>query len=506
MLVVATMAAVSAFGLESPAAGTAAADDCEACTGFATGQPLVEPARIVTRNGRLQTTLTARMATVRIGGRAVRSQVYNGQFPGPTLVVDPGDEMDVTVRNRLAPDYLPYGASSENPPPVFPGQPYAGFAQPLGNLTNLHVHGMHVSPKPPGDDILLTIPPGRSYAYRYAIPADHPAGLFWYHPHRHEYLDQQVGQGQAGMIIVRGGLDEVPGIKGLRDRLLVVQNVEVKDGVTTSSQYQTPVHRLLTINGQVQPRIDMRPGETQRWRIANATTERFLSFVWTGDAQVWRIAFDGNPLAAPKPEGRIFLGPGQRTEILIRAGTRPGTFSLVQEKFNQRPTPYGKQPRVKVADVRVGGAAVPPTPVPTRLLAVEDLRGPSVRIARVRRIRFTQSPPKFFINGRAFAYHDGMVHGPTFNVRVGTVEEWTIRNDSPEWHNFHMHVNDYQVVARDGVRERGQPEWADSIIIKPGHTVTIRLPFRDFDGIWAFHCHVLVHEDHGMMALVRATR
>lgn len=505
--VVLAVAALGALVLDPSAPATATGDDaCAACTGFATGQPLTEPRRIVTRDGRLDATLTARMSTVRIGGRAVRSQVYNGQFPGPTLVVDPGDELAVTLRNRLVADYLPYGASSDDSPPVFPGQPYAGFPQPLGNLTNLHVHDMHVSPKTPSDDVLLTIRPGRQFRYRYAIPADHPAGLFWYHPHRHQFVDQQVGQGQAGMIIVRGGLDEVPGVKGLRDRLLVFQNVEVKDGVTTSSQYQTPEHRLITINGQVQPRIDLRPGETQRWRIANASTERFLSLVWTGDAEVWRIAFDGNPMAKPKPLQRIFLGPGQRAEVLIRAGDDPGTFQLIQEKFNQRPTPYGKQPRVKVADIRIAGRAATPSPIPTRLMAVEDLRGDHVEIARKRTIRFTQSPPKFFIDGKLFEDRDGKVHGPTFDVEVGTVEEWTIRNDSPEWHNFHIHINDYQVVARDGIRTRGQPEWADSVIIKPNHSVTVRLPFRNFDGTWVFHCHVLVHEDHGMMALVNGTR
>jgi FtsP/CotA-like multicopper oxidase with cupredoxin domain len=130
---------------------------------------------------------------------------------------------------------------------------------------------------------------------------------------------------------------------------------------------------------------------------------------------------------------------------------------------------------------------------------------PGIEIARTRKVVFTQSPPKFFIDNKRFMDHDGHAMGAVFDVRVGTVEEWTLKNASPEWHNFHIHVNDFQVVARNGEPVQGQPQWFDSIAIRPGHSVTLRLPFDDFDGTWVFHCHVLVHEDHGMMALVQAT-
>lgn len=508
--VVAALALAAAL---APGAGaaTAADDDCPACAGFARNQPLVEPRQHPSMGGQLAVTLTARLTQTTIGGRRVVSQVYNGQFPGPSLIVSPGDTVGVHLRNRLRPNYLPYGASSEDPPPIFPGQPYAVFPQPLGNPTNLHVHGMHVSPKAPSDDVLLDIAPGQDYRYRYEIPADHPPGLFWYHPHRHEYTDQQVGAGQAGMIIVRGGLDDVPGVGDLRERLLVFQNIQIRNGVATSSQYQTPEHRLITINGQVQPRIALRPGETQRWRVANASSERFLSLeVPGGGVELRRLAIDGNTLDRPQRIDRIWLAPGQRAEVLVRAGTEPGDFALVQQKFNQRPTPYGKQPRVTVATLRIAGAAQEPRPFP-RVLREDpqrDLRGPGTAIAKRRTIVLSQSPPKFFINDQLF--HEGGGHhgggGPVFGVKVGTVEEWTIRNASPEWHNFHIHINDYQVVARNDVRVGGQPIWMDSIGIRPGHSVTLRLPFDDFDGTWVFHCHVLVHEDHGMMALVEATR
>ena len=494
---------LAALVLVVPAAATPT-PPCQACRGFVTGQPLVEPNVLASSNGALSTTLTAKLSTTTIGGRRVKSEVYNGQFPGPTLVVDPGDTLKVLLRNRMKADYLPYGASDQDPTPIFPGQPYAGFPQMVGNVTNLHVHGMHVSPIAPSDDVLLRVDPGEDYQYTYDLPANSRAGLYWYHPHGHHYADMQVGEGQAGAIVVRGGLDDLPGIAGLRDRIMVVQNVTVHNGAVASSQYLTPEHRLITINGQVQPVIDIKPGETQRWRILNASYERFLKILPAANGlRMWKLAVDSDTLTAPERIGKVFLAPGQRMEVLVQAGPRTGDFPLVQAKFNQRPTPYGKQPRVQIATVRVAGAAQTPEAIPTTLLPARDLRGPDVKIAARHVIRFTQSPPKFFIDGALFHDHHGMDPGPVFLARVNTVQEWTIANDSPEWHNFHLHVDDYQIVRVNGVPVGGQPQWADSMAVPPGRTIVVRIPFDDFTGTFVFHCHVLVHEDHGMMAVVK---
>ena len=489
---------------ETPSSSAAVSTQtCSACQGFATGQPLREPERLEATDGVLSTTLTAAMATVTIGGRSVRSQVYNGSFPGPTLVVDPGDQLNVLLRNRLNPRYLPYGTSSQVPAQLFPGQPYAGFTQPLGNITNLHVHGMHVSPTRPADDVLLSVRPGGSFQYRYALPAAHPAGVFWYHPHGHKYTDMQVGQGQAGAIIVRGGLDELPGIKGLKDRLMVIQNVEVLNGAVAGSQYQVPVHRLITINGQVQPRVDIQPGETQRWRLVNASTERFLQILPMGGATYWQLTQDARMLSRSRRIGRIWLAPGQRMEVLVQAGQQAGSFPLIQSYFRQRPTPYGVQPRVQIATLRVAGTAETPQQIPTNLIPARDLRGPGVQIAGRHTIVMTQAPSvaQFYIDGQVFQHH-GSHYAPVFTATLNTIEEWRLVNNSPEWHNFHLHVDDYQIIRRDGKAVKGQPEWADSIAIPPGRTITIRIPFEDYAGRFVFHCHVLVHEDHGMMAVV----
>ncbi len=505
VLLIAVVAGTSILTRTTPADALAkTTPECKPCEGYATDQPLQTPNIVSSVNGVLDYTLTAGMSTFDLGGRTVRSQVYNGQFPGTTMVVNPGDTMNVLLRNRMKANYLPYGASAQDPPPIFPGQPYAVFPQKLGNITNLHVHGMHVSPVAPSDDVLLKIPPGQQYQYKYKLPADHPAGLFWYHPHGHHYADMQVGSGQAGAIIVKGGLDDVPGIKGLVDRVMVFQNVTVKNGVVASSQYLTPEHRLITINGQVQPRIDIRPGETQRWRLLNASYERFLKILPMEGARYWQLSSDANTFAHPKQVGELWLAPGQRMEVLVQAGQKAGSFPLVQAAFNQRPTPYGKQPRVQVASLNVTGTAQTPQEIPANLLPVRDLRGPEVKISGRHTIRFTQDPPKraFYIDGALFYDHHDKI-GPTFVATLNTVQEWKIVNDSPEWHNFHLHVDDYQIIRKDGKELKGDPEWADSIAIPPGKTITIRIPFADYAGTFVLHCHVLVHEDHGMMAIVK---
>ncbi len=476
---------LGAGGLVAAAGSSGIAPPCVACAGFVTGQLLREPPTLVSAHGHLDVTLTPGTRTVLVAGRGVSSQTYSSRFTAPTLVVRPGDRLNVLLRNRLPVGYLPYG---QFPP---------AYTQPKGGLTNLHVHGLHVSPKAPQDDVFLNIPPGHSYQYRYDLPANHPSGVFWYHPHHHHYVDMQTFGGQSGAIVVRGGLDDLPGIGNLRDRMMVFQGTEVRGHATTSSQYEVPAKRLILINGQLQPRIDIRPGESQRWRIVNATTERFLRMAPVG-GEYWILARDGVTLAHPSRTRMLFLAPGQRLEVLVRAQQQPGRFQLIQTYFDQRPTPFGKQPEVQVATVVVAGTPMAPQAVPTELGPVEDLRGAD--IAARRRVVFSQSPPKFFINGKRFA-HDGNV-APMFRPRLNTVEEWDLVNKSPEWHNFHIHINPYQVVAINGKPLRGQPYWADSLAIPPGSRITIRQRFADFTGRFVMHCHVLVHEDLGMMATV----
>ena len=466
------------------------ADDappCEACQGFVTGQVLRDLPGSASSGGVLNVTLTPKTRTVSIGGRKVSTQSYGPNLMGDEWIISPGDQLNVNFRNRLPVGYLPTGQWADK------------WFQPKGGDSNLHVHGLHVSPNAPADDIFLDIKSGSDYHYHYAIPADEHPGIYWYHPHLHHYVDMQTFAGQAGPIVVRGGLDNVPGIGNLRDRQMFIQNTMVVGNTTVASQSEVPSKRVIPINGQIQPKVDIHPGESQRLRLWNASTERFIQIRPTG-GEYWILARDGNTLTHPQRTTLLQMGPGQRLEVLVRAPRVAGQYPLIQTYFNQRPTPFGKQPEVKLATLSVAGPAQDPQPVPQDLSVQEDLRTADVAVRR--RITFQQSPgiADFYVNGKVFDAHGKIT--TMYRMKLGTTEEWLLRNHTPEWHNFHIHIQPFQVVARNGTPETGQPNWQDSVTIPPHQSVTIRQRFTDFTGRVVFHCHVLVHEDHGMMAAV----
>jgi FtsP/CotA-like multicopper oxidase with cupredoxin domain len=486
MILGATVGAGALAGVGIAAGGrmpetTPAAAEAQLRVDTTPGQPLVEPPVVRARDHVASIDLTAKATRITAGVNAVFTP-WNGMMPSPTLELDPGDQLRIKLDNQ----------------------------NPYGEPTNIHVHGMHVSPKPPGDDVFLNIPTGSSYQYRYPVPKDHVPGMYWYHPHRHEYTQTQVFGGQAGAIIVRGGLDDVPGVGDVRDRIMVFQATQVndQDRVIRTPSNSAPRRQLQLINGQLRPTIDMRPGETQRWRILNGSSDKFLVLRLQGHP-MYLIANDGNPMATPIRTETQFIGPGERREFLVRAGARRGRFDVQSMNF----VPVTKQPSYSaptrvVGTVVVKGAPVTPRPLPEKLVKVEDLRDPGVRIARRRTVvlseGFDPGPPpvpSFFINGKEF---DPKRIDET--MKLNTVEEWTIRNVTDEWHTFHIHINPYQVIRINGKRVK-PVLWDDNVTIGPnGGTITYRTRFTDFTGKFVMHCHVLFHEDKGMMSAVQIVK
>lgn len=443
------------------------------------GRPLVEPPIITPKDGVTSIDLTAKPTRMVAGVEGVFTP-WNAMMPSPTLVVDPGQELRIKLDNQ----------------------------NPYGHESNLHVHGLHVSPKSPGDNVFLNIPNGSSYQYRYPLPKDHVPGTFWYHPHRHPLVQGQVFGGQAGTIIVRGALDEVPGVGDVRDRVMVFQSTQVNNQgrVIKSPSNSAPRRQLQLINGQLRPTIDIRPGETQRWRVLNSSSDKFLTIRLQGHA-MWQIANDGNPLAEPIRTTSQFIGPGERREILVRAGAKPGRFAFQSLNF----VPVTKQPSYSaptrtIATMVVAGDPVTPRPIPQKLVEVEDLR--EVPIARKRQIVLSEGfdpgpppTPSFFINGKEF---DADRIDET--MRLNTVEEWTVRNVTDEWHTLHIHINPYQVIKINGKPVK-PVLWDDNVTIGPnGGSVTWRSRYTDFTGKFVMHCHVLFHEDNGMMSAVQVVK
>jgi FtsP/CotA-like multicopper oxidase with cupredoxin domain len=424
-------------------------------------------------NGVLETQLHASRSMVYVAGRPVLATVYEGSLPAPTLRVRVGERLDVTLFNDLA--------------------------QP----TNLHFHGSHVSPGGNADNIFIHLNPGESFRYQYDLPADQAPGLHWYHPHAHGTNEEQVFGGLAGPIIVEGAIDDLQGIAGLQERLLFLQRiVPGADGQTTdvnderTSEARGPVGYRL-ISGQYQPTLAIRPGETQRWRIANASANNFFRLSLQGH-QFHLIARDGNPMSQVQTVDELIMAPGQRREVLVQGGAL-GTYELKTLPFKWG---FGTEPEVLLGYLKTEGDAVPSQPLPAALIPSLDLRDAPVDTKREFRLDIQQTldprEPLFLVDGKGF--DDGRTDIVGY---LDTTEEWTIHNDSDDWHPFHIHINPFQTVAVNGVPVDNFGLEDTSLVPPNGGSLTIRTQFKDFTGAFVWHCHILRHEERGMMQVVQ---
>ncbi len=413
------------------------------------GDGFIEPYVLSSADGFLAVKLEAAPDAAAGPGRVA----YERSVPGPTLRVRQGDQLEVALVNNLG-----------------------------GDETNLHVHGMHVSPKDNSDNIFVHVANGQTFNYSYAIPADHPPGLYWYHPHSHGDSSQQVSGGLAGAIIVEGALDDLPEIAALKDRLLVLQG-----------PFLGPDHQVqYLVNGQINPEIPIRPGETQRWRILNASANAFFNLQLVRHP-FHEIGTDGNPRPEVETKDILLLAPAERSEVLIQ-GDAPGIYELRSLAWAED-IPSQSQPQFVVATMVSGGEPVQAMALPTTLIDREDLSTATVDVERTIVFQENSAAPVFAIDGKAFA-----MDRVDQTVNLGALEEWTLRNASPEWHPFHIHVNDFQVMSRNGRPESRTYE--DTSRIPPNGELIIRTRFTDFDGKFVYHCHILGHEDAGMMGVV----
>ena len=365
----------------------------------------------------------------------------------------------------------------------------------LDEGTNLHVHGLHVSPLNPGDNVLISIAAGESYTYEYDLPADHAPGTYWYHSHEHTVSEAQVFAGLSGTIVVEGLDDLLPAeLRAVTHHTLGLKDVQIRDdGTIPSASIDSNASTTRLVNGQVQPVIAMRPGETQVWGLANTGADIFYRLS-LGGASFTVLAEDGNPVASTRDEDELVLPPGKRFDVAVQAPTDGGDgFALSTLGYDQGGDQY---PEVLLASVDVSGAPIEALALPTFVGTFEDLRDADG--AETRHFTFSEEDAenKFFINGEQFS-HDRV----DTTVALGTVEEWTIANETTEQHPFHIHVDDFQVISVYG-EDYDADGWQDTVILPPGGEVVIRLAFRDFTGKFVYRCHILNHEDNGMMAVV----
>jgi len=466
---------------------------------------LVEPKVRQSANGLLSLALNIGFASNVLTGQEgpvnVYTRTYNRSIPAPTLRVKPGDTMNIELINNL--------------PPNTDSQPINMFMPHKINTTNLHTHGLHVSPSGNSDNVLLMIEPGETFENQIHIPASHPGGTHWYHPHKHGSVDIQVTSGMSGVIIIEGELDKVPEIAAAREVVLLFQEMnlsstgEVEDPDTTATtigEVFPSDQTLYTVNGQLKPVLTARPGEVIRLRCVNSTIGTFYPLQLDDHDLNW-IAHDGISFPEVRTVQETQLAPGNRDDFLIKAG-EPGTYQLRGLEFARSSNLVRDE--VELLTLVVEGSPMD-MPFPTTLVDAPYAPITDEELTGTRELVFDtadndgQFPSEYtldtanIIDGNL--YQEDVINQ---NIQLGAVEEWTIVNNASEVHNFHIHTNPFELIERNGVAE-DPPLWGDTAVLPAGGSIKFRSRFLDFTGIYVLHCHILDHEDLGMMQNVEVS-
>ena len=404
-----------------------------------------------------------------VPGKPTEAWAYNGTVPGPTIELREGDSVTIHFHNNLP--------------------------QP----TTVHWHGMHI---PAGSDgsPLNPVMPGASRDYVFRVPRG-TAGTYWYHPHPDMTTTAQVAKGLYGALIVRPADDPLAGI---RDRLLILSDnrfrpdgsVDFPDPTSLAAQIDAENGRegnVLLVNGRAMPTLSIRPGELQRWRIINASPARVYRLAIPGQ-KLLHVGSDGGLFEKPREVADLVVANSERIEFLVRGG-EPGSRTVLQTLPYDRYDPHTRppdwnQPR-DLLELRTStDAPASEMTVPSTLRVVKPIS--TTHVAARRTIVFSQG----LINGKAMDMHRVDVRG-----RLGTTEIWQIENVVGMDHPFHLHGFRFQVLDVDGVPER-YPSWKDSVNVPKHGVARIVIRFEDFGGKWMFHCHILDHEDMGMMGIL----
>ncbi len=498
------------------------------------GEDLRNPPNIRAENGRLVTDLNVQYTdpnTTSIGGCPVTLRTYNGQLVGPTLRVKAGGVMNITLNNKL--------------PLETPNEVFAQYQQEATNAhlstmpgsfntTNLHTHGLHVSPVGNSDNVLIGIAPQSRFSYEIKLPLSHPAGSFWYHAHTHGSTSIQVGSGMAGALIIEDDETKIPAALAAAnkvEKILVFQttlyNTQGRlDNITAlfpsptkKSDCKDPgnqgtwdcTDRRITINGQIVPKIKMRPGEVQRWRMIDTAYRESIN-VLLEKHELHEIALDGLYLGRVDtwPAGRaIELAPGYRSDVLVKANKKPGVYRLIDAKSASAVSLRGKdEPENLLAEVVVEGEPMDmslPTTQEMASLAPFGNTLLSNQATGVQRVQFeiyndvnknaAESKPYFAVNSSEF--------DPSHSrqVTLGATDVWQV-NAVGGRHVFHIHVNPVQ-DQRVGPSGKQEWVWKDTLLIQADQKpVNLYTNYTDYIGKFVMHCHILDHEDLGMMQVV----
>ena len=404
-------------------------------------------------------------------GSATDAYAYNGSVPGPTLELREGDRVIVHFRNDL-------------PVP-----------------TTVHWHGLHIPAASDGSPF-HPVPPGAQHDYVFTILRG-AAGTYWYHPHPHHQTGYQVAKGLYGAIVIKAADDPLPA--SLPEKLLVLSDnrflgdgsVDLPDEHSVQGGIDAENGRegnVLFVNGQVMPTLTLRSGEVQRWRVINASAARVFRLALPGHTFI-HVGSDGGLFERPVEVAEILLANGERAELLVRGTGTPGSRATLQTLPYDRYVPQTRpkdwnQPRDVLTVQYTGDSPMQFVPVPNVLRPVPALDTTKATATRV------MSLSQGMINGRMMDM--GRVD---VSARLGATEIWQVENLVGMDHPFHLHGFQFQVIERNGVPEPVR-RWKDTVNIPKHETVRFIVRYDNYAGKWMFHCHILDHEDHGMMGIL----
>jgi FtsP/CotA-like multicopper oxidase with cupredoxin domain len=433
---------------------------------------------------------------------------FDGATVAPVIRASPGDVLKINYINDLPPKS---GESCS--------------VNPRMNMTNLHFHGLAVSPDAPQDDVLgMLALPGQVLHYSVKIPRDHVPGLFWYHTHPHGESHRQVLDGMSGAIVIEGMERYVSEVGRLRERVIVVRGRSIENDPNAAElrhQVDIPAREcggagsateIFTVNGAVRPRIEIAPKERQFWRIVNASPDRYLDLQL--DGQTFEIvALDGMPLAYHVPNepmrtaDHLLLAPAGRLEAIV-TGSPPGSPRALRTLCVDTGPDGDPNPGMVLADLVQPRSDRPGSNAPPQRIHAINYRPPVYKPLDLERwktsapdftVNFTEDKNGFYINGRKFEPDAS----PMTSALVGTYQHWRIVNETDELHPFHIHQVHFLAYAQNGI-PLSDTAWLDTVNVPYRGSVDVILDFTGpvIKGMSVFHCHLLNHEDKGMMAKI----
>ena len=429
------------------------------------------------KQGILKVSLVVQEKHGLVGNQSFTAMVYNGSLIPPTLHIKAGERLVVNLVNRLH--------------------------QP----TNLHFHGFHVSPTGSSDNVFRMVEPGETARYVLDIPINHQPGTYWYHPHMHGLATAQVGGGMSGLIIQEGLRDLLPSaLHNITEQTFALKAFPWSmNGTSTNPIYKWA--KYFTVNGKINPVVNISPGETQLWHIANIDPGTFYNITLPGHT-FHVIAEDANPVWKVWDAKNLVIAAAKRFDVLVTGGEN-GTYPLKTLPYTR--STFSPSSTVTLATVIVHGKARAAEAIPSSLYPMQtslyekDLG--NAKIAAKRTLVFNGSPDNQTAN-RFGDVGTNQINGKVFDpnrvdyiVKLGDVEEWTLINKDTEDHTFHIHIDDFQVMSVNG-HPYNANGMQDTVVLPQGGEVVVRIPFTDFVGKFLFHCHILPHEDTGMMGVV----